>query len=327
MGRAAHIQPHWLLGLLLVPFWGACGNDGEGATFSPSTSSAGATQGSTVLSSGLTDSSLGTTDAPLGSSTSPALTPDGSGAFTLLIYNVAGLPDVLSSGNPKMDIPLISPLLNQYDIVLVQEDFAYHDELSLDAEHPYQSEPLRVATLGDGLNRFSTFAFEQLHRAAWQVCYGQVDSGSDCLTPKGFSVARTELIDGVYVDIYNLHMDAGGGDEDIAAREAQTQQLLDEIAQRSQGVAVIVAGDTNMKQPSEYLLVQLMDEAGLEDGCRVLDCGDERIDRILYRGTPQVRLTPADWRVDLSFVDEMGEDLSDHKAIGIDFSWSSGASE
>ena len=53
------------------------------------------------------------------------LPPDGtaSGTFLMLTYNVAVLPDSLSSSHPSEYTPQISPLLNAYDVVVVQEDF------------------------------------------------------------------------------------------------------------------------------------------------------------------------------------------------------------
>jgi hypothetical protein len=42
-----------------------------------------------------------------------------SGTFEALTYNVAGLPQGLSSSNPAEFTPQISPLLNSYDLVLV----------------------------------------------------------------------------------------------------------------------------------------------------------------------------------------------------------------
>ena len=108
-----------------------------------------------------------------------------------------------------------------------------------------------------------------------------------------FTVARHELSPGVFVDVYNLHMDAGGSPEDLAAREAQTAQLLAAIAARSEGMALVVAGDTNMGASSEAILQTLLDGAGLRDACRELDCGDEtRIDRIMLRDSDDVVLTP-----------------------------------
>ena len=44
------------------------------------------------------------------------------GSFSLLTYNVAGLPEGLSSSRPSVNMALISKLLNRYDLALVQED-------------------------------------------------------------------------------------------------------------------------------------------------------------------------------------------------------------
>ena len=46
-----------------------------------------------------------------------------SGSFTALTYNVAGLPEQISGSSPEANSPLISPLLNGYDLVLLQEDW------------------------------------------------------------------------------------------------------------------------------------------------------------------------------------------------------------
>ena len=53
--------------------------------------------------------------------------------FLLLTYNVAGLPEGISSSHPRTNIPQISPMLNEFGIVLVQEDFSYHDLLVSEA--------------------------------------------------------------------------------------------------------------------------------------------------------------------------------------------------
>src|SRR5690606_18150560 len=103
-----------------------------------------------------------------------------TGQFRALTYNVAGLPEPLSGSEPSINTPEISPLLNGYDLVLVQEDWAipdpppgppfdqfelYHDLLVADVTHPYLSEPEPIplgtdanrptALLSDGLNRMS----------------------------------------------------------------------------------------------------------------------------------------------------------------------------
>lgn len=247
-----------------------------------------------------------------------------AGDFSVLSYNVAALPQFISGSDPILNIPQISPLLNLYDLALVQEDFAYQQQLRANAQHPYQSVPLAPNGIdwGDGLNRFSIFPFVDFERHAWLVCNGIFDQKNDCLTEKGFSVGLHTLAPGVEVDIYNSHFDAGGSDGDHAAREAQTQQLLDMIAARSAGRAVIVAGDTNMRESSEYILQMLLTGAALEDACRALSCGDDyRLDRVMFRSSATVALAPTSWQLDPNFVDGNGDPLSDHEPVGVTMHW------
>jgi hypothetical protein len=300
----------------------ACGNDvpaateTEGSSESSSAAEATSDTGDPGPTSGTADSSTG--DPP------PPVT---QGTLQLLTYNVAGLPDGISGSMPIEYIPQISPLLNQYELALVQEDFAYHPELAADAEHPYQSEPHPDLdppnyVFGDGLNEFSQYPFDPPDRVAWALCNGQLDMGSDCLTDKGFYRAVHTLSEGIEVDVYNLHMDAGGSPEDIAARDAQVAQLVAYILMHSLDRAVIVAGDTNMDEEDEASLQALLAAAGLTDVCRALDCGEEyRIDRVLYRSSTRIELTPMAWAIDATFVDSLGNDLSDHEALGVVIGW------
>lgn len=250
------------------------------------------------------------------------------GEFLFLTYNVAGLPEPLSGSQPSVNIPQISPLLNSYDLVLVQEDFWYHIELTAEATHLYQSEPMwekpDLFHMGDGLNRFSGFPLGDLARRKWDNCSGFLDCGSDCLTTKGFSVSEIELADGVAVDIYNLHMDSGGCDGDIDARRAQTEQLVEEIKTRSSDKAVIVAGDTNLKisRPEDMVILEyLLSETGLLEACRTLECANEIHDRVMFTGSGVLSLTPLSWQQPPEFVDAEGSDLSDHNPVAVRFRW------
>ncbi len=254
--------------------------------------------------------------------------PPQEGELVLLTYNVAGLPQGISSSEPQEYIPLISPLLNGYDLVLAQEDFWFHTELSASVTHPYRSAPYRealdVLDMGDGLNRFSTFPFEDFARFPWTECWGNLDCASDCLAAKGFSVARTILGGNLSVDVYNHHNEAGGCDEDYRIRSQDVQELLDEIAVRSQGMAVIVAGDTNLHRddPQDVPpLDGLLAGADLADACDTLACGDDRIDRVLYRSSESVTLIPLEWWIPPEFITADGTDLSDHKPVAVRFRW------
>ncbi len=315
----------WTLGSCLLACLLACGTTPESTD--GSTSGASTTAGPTETETG-TETTTETTGDP------GVLAPPGE--FLMLTYNVAGLPQGISSSNPEVNIPQISPLLNAYDLVLAQEDFYYHAELSADVTHPYQTAPYMdppdIVDLGDGLNRFSQFPMDGHERAAWYDCNGGIsDCASDCLATKGWSFARTtidanEVENGVPVeiDIYNLHMEAGGCDKDVEIRLQSAHDLVAEINQRSEGRAVIVAGDFNLRETDpedvEPLMV-FLGGAKLYDSCTELDCGDLRIDKVMYRSGENVELEPLLWEVPPEFVDLDGADLSDHKPVAVSFAY------
>jgi len=253
--------------------------------------------------------------------------PPVEGEFSLLTYNVAGLPEFISKSNPEEFIPQISPLLNGYDLVLVQEDFAYHPELSGAAEHPYQTPPLfdepDQVPMGDGLNRFSVFPLGPLHRLQWPGCNGDFDCASDCLATKGFSFARVELHPGVTVDVYNLHGEAGGCPADVPIRLVGYRRLVEYIRTYSAGRPVLVGGDFNLRwtDPEDVEPLQMLVDAGLTEACEALDCGDEHIDKVFFRSGEGLQLEPLTWAVPPQFVDPSGEDLSDHEPVAVRFAW------
>jgi endonuclease/exonuclease/phosphatase family metal-dependent hydrolase len=250
-----------------------------------------------------------------------------AGHLRVLTYNIAGLPDGFSTEHPSRNMGRIGQLLAGNDIVLLQEDFAYPAVLRQGVTFPFQSAPFAAAgrlDFGDGLSQFAIQPFAPLERETWRACHGIVSSYMDCLTPKGFTVTRQTLAPGVQVDVYNLHLDAGGSEGDREARAAQLEQLSDAIAKRSAGAAVLLAGDTNIRRQDGGLLERFEQQTGLVDVCAALQCNEpHRIDRILFR--PSVTLTwlPRTWSLDQRFVDAQGKPLSDHFAVAAELDWSS----
>ena len=252
-----------------------------------------------------------------------------SGTFEVLTYNVAGLPQGISSSEPERNIPQISGHLSAYDIVLVQEDFYYHADLMADADFAYQSDPYRdpprLFDLGDGLNRASHFRFADHQRVVWGDCNGTTDCASDCLAAKGFTFARHRLAEGAFVDVYNLHNEAGRCPRDYEIRAASMTMLADEILTRSAGEAVIVGGDFNLhvdRAEDAAVLNELMARTGLVDSCVHVSCGSTTIDRVLFRSGDGVTLDAAGWRQPTEFVDEdTGDPLSDHTPTAVQFTW------
>lgn len=262
-----------------------------------------------------------------------------SGSFNVLTYNVAGLPEGLSSGNPETNTPLISPRLAGYDIVNVQEDFNYHAALYAGDNHPYRTATSGGVPFGDGLNTLSDHAFEDFERVKWNNC-----TGTNCLTPKGFSLARVRLAEGVFVDLYNVHTNADDTDDALAARRANITQLSNFIRANSSGNAVIVMGDTNTRYTrSGDNIRTLADENGLTDawvrlakggtrptqGADALLCpttaptnGCEVVDKVLYRGSDLLSLNATRYNNEwASFLDSAGGNLSDHFPHTVDFSY------
>jgi endonuclease/exonuclease/phosphatase family metal-dependent hydrolase len=261
----------------------------------------------------------------LGKLDAPKTPARASGRFSLLTYNVAGLPEFISQSDPVRNIPVISKLLNLYDVALVQEDFAYHPQLASRARHPYQSLPVVQSQengMGDGLSVFSRLPFTSFERVAWSACHGTLSHGSDCLTPKGFTVSVFEVAPGVTIDLYNLHMDSGHSRGDVAARSSQAAQLLAHIREHAKGRPVVVAGDTNMTSDADELLEDFRQSENLVDSCRTLRCKEPGlIDRVLYRGTADLEIRATRFTVDSRFVKHDGGDLSDHKAVGVELEW------
>lgn len=277
-----------------------------------------------------------------------------SGTFRALTYNVAGLPEVLSSSEPAINTPFISPLLNAYDLVLVQEDWAnpdppvagatvFHEVLVADADHPYRSTPDPVplgtnpvrptALVSDGLNRLSRLPFGPLERVMWPDCFGGIDTSDggagDCLSMKGFTVATTELAPGVTVDVYNLHGEAGSTTLDREYRAAGYVILAQYIADHSAGNAVIVGGDYNLhtdRELDQAVMADFMAATGLTDTRAVVDDdpGADQIDKFLFRSGGGVTLEPLThtFESDTFVRPGDGAPLSDHDPLSVDFAWS-----
>lgn len=290
----------------------------------------GGAAGATTAGVASSTSSTGGTTAPASSSsTAPTATQQvlASGTIHALTYNVAGLPQGISGSNPVRNTPQMSGKLNAYDLVVVQEDFWYHAVLERDARHTYRSAPLTTHTtlVNDGLNTFSATPFGDFTRVRWSVFHGIFGHGNDGLSSKGFSAARHELAPGVWLDVYDLHADAGGDQGDIDARLQQFAQLARFMAGYSAGNAVLVGGDTNLKhtRPQDMqILADFMGTTGLADAARTVGNAPESLDRWLFRSSAGLILTPVRWRYADEFVDaSSGDPLSDHEAVHVDFEW------
>jgi endonuclease/exonuclease/phosphatase family metal-dependent hydrolase len=262
------------------------------------------------------------------------------GSFTVLTYNVAGLPEIISSATTPREASTkeIGRLINAYDIVHVQEDFNYHAYLyDYGNVHPHRSSTSGGVPFGDGLNSLSYFPFTDFTRVTWRTRINE-----NALTPKGFTYCRVRITDGVYVDVYNLHTNAESDAASIAARADNLQQLSDFIVVNSDGNAVLVFGDTNGRYTRDSALNLLLNRHGLIDpwitlvrhgsfpalgspaiACEFANITDscEIVDKIYYRGSKYIQFSASDYHVLHNFVNAQGQQLSDHLPLTVNMSY------
>ena len=287
-----------------------------------------------------------------------------AGSFAVMSYNVRGLPPEVIEDRTDQ-IAAIAPLLEDFhtadapyvgidSVVGLQElfDQDYYDVLTDPQTVSYAFVTTKdtggPSSIGDGLNMLSDFSLADFARTDWDECFGTLGQfGSDCDTNKGYSFAQVALEQGVFVDVYTLHADAGQDTGSRAARRDNITQLVDAIVAGSpEGNAVIVFGDTNSlyTKVGDDNIQDLLAGTGVTDVWVQLrrsgvvptagpdieaDClttpstGDcELVDKIFYRDGDQLALAPQSYEAlkDM-FSDEQGDDLSDHYPVAVTFDY------
>ena len=262
------------------------------------------------------------------------------GSLSLLTYNIAGLPEFISSAKTprKESIGYIGSRLMQYDLVNLQEDFNYHQALCETNQHPYRTTSKGGVPFGDGLSTLSNYPII-FHRAiAWDDC-----SGADCLTPKGFSLTQVLLAKDVVLDVYNVHATAEDNRAAVNARRKNFQQLQAFIQQHSQENPLLIMGDfnTNYKSMDQVIpgfvsTLNLRDawleliykgklpehgEVFISDKLKI-ENQHESIDKIFFRNGKEITLHPVRYAVEKSrFVNLDNRPLSDHCPIALNMRW------
>ncbi|KAJ7631978.1 mannose-binding lectin [Mycena polygramma] len=272
-----------------------------------------------------------------------------AGTFDILSMNVAGLPEILNGNGESGDKTDNTAVIGQdmakfaYDVIHVQEDFNYHATLYANDNHPFRTATSGGVPFGSGLNTLSNFDWVDFVRTKWATCSDA--SENDCLTPKGFTFMRIRIDEGVYIDFYNLHADAGIEDGDETARAANLQQVADYIDVWSTGNAVLVFGDTNSRYTRADDGIRVFStQNGLTDawvqdaeggvfpaiGADALLCPDgvppniscEVVDKVLYRGNDLITLANTGFFYDTArFLSSDLATLSDHNPVRVGFAW------
>ncbi|KAK2794673.1 hypothetical protein FQN51_000771 [Onygenales sp. PD_10] len=275
----------------------------------------------------------------------PASAAAVSGGFNVLSMNVAGLPAIFNTngvpGDKGLNSATIGSKFGPYDVVQAQEDFNYHAQLYAADNHQFRTATSGPVLVGSGLNTLSKYDWVGLERVKWDSCSDI--SAADCFTPKGFTILRLRLDEGVYIDFYNVHADAGDAKGDFPARASNIQQLVDYIDANSAGNAVIIYGDMNslytradnirilstQSNMTDVWVELIKDGITPEEGSEELACDNpttdnecERLDKIFYRGNRLINLTPTYWNDEsTNFLQRDGSVLTDHSPITANFTW------
>ena len=183
----------------------------------------------------------------------------------------------------------------------------------------------------------------------WNDHYGYTDSGADGLIRKGYRFSVVTLADGTELDLYTLHMDAETNPEDNAARASQLTQLSDAIKASKNGRPILIIGDTNCRYTRDNIKGLLIDAINADTCFTIRDpwiqfgrnntypalgsssimassegyLKGEVVDKIWYINNTEsnIRLVAETYAQDLSFVDETGSPLCDHKPCVVTFSY------
>lgn len=214
--------------------------------------------------------------------------------FNAVALNVDGLPQKIlgievnpdgkgASGAAQVGATIVN---ENWDMVAVTENFNFNNDLQPVIENYYQCGTWRgkvtddilgsllndVRADTDGLGFFVAkrgnypkFTSESESWTQWRTEYGGVNDGADNLIEKGFRYYEYHHAEGIIIDVYVVHLDAGtansnddyenGKDKNIIAREAQLKQLADAIIAKSKTTKrpVIIMGDTNCRYTRENL--------------------------------------------------------------------------
>ena len=277
--------------------------------------------------------SLGAQDRDLSGNVERTAEANGPVEMSLLVYNTHGLPTIFARDDPNKRFPKIGKLTQQYELSLLQEDYAHHKKLrnglnrrSLVMRSNERRSFFCLFCYGSGLTIISNLEKEWhlgSQSGSFDFCSGWLRGLNDCFASKGFQLLLIETRLGNRFFVVNTHLDAGQRSLDREARVAQLKQITDRVRQEVSGEALIIAGDLNLNWEDardRLLLESFRTDLGLiHSGARAkTETKWPILDYIFYRNGRTTTFEILETGEDLSFQNDDGP-LSDHPALFMRF--------
>ena len=202
--------------------------------------------------------------------------------LTAVALNVDVLPNKILAINLNEDGPgeegtkKISRYLASkgYDIIGCSEDFNYHGSLMSALSDDYSSGKVRATLSASGLSlsmllngfRFDTDGLNFICKNStcsaanetWTQWTSMAKTDGNQYVKKGYRHYDLTLSDGVVIDVFVLHMDAGDNEDAISSRLSQWRQLAEAVNAADSSRPKLILGDTNSRWTREDIASNFM---------------------------------------------------------------------
>lgn len=251
------------------------------------------------------------------------------GELRSLVWNMKAMRTAEEAGKSVSETVALWPSLSRWDLVFLQDDQYYAEELTVWAEFENWTEAkgIQIPTR-EALNIISRNQLEPVFRQQWEDCSQDMAPQVPCSTTAGFTQTALLLTNGHWIDVINVRLI----DSDVsnsAVRASNVAQLIDFVNRGSTEEAMIVAGDFALIAIGETAadFQKVLEATGLQDSCTILNCSDERSQRFLFRSSDEITLVPTHWEVvtDLPAADNMPPKRNE--PVEVWFAWEVTASE
>ena len=254
---------------------------------------------------------------------------DKSVELKILVYNTHGLPGIFLRDKPEIRFPLIGEKTKEYELSLLQEDYAHHKKLISSTKNGSKifrgrlgNKILCPICTGSGLTSIANLPQDwniEVVNESFKTCSGWISGWNDCFAKKGFQILKITPPSRESLFIVNTHLDAGSRESDRKARKNQLNQIISTLNETIKGETLILAGDLNLNSKNLEdlkLLENLKERLNLTDAFFDVDIDKkwQILDYILYNKGKNNIVSIAEVGEDTSLISKEGP-LSDHPAL------------